>query len=112
MAMPIATRPRAVVLGLMSRLPFAGIVFITMQYLVGLKRLGFDVYYVEEHGKGSWMLVDGQQQRGAAAAAFIAGVMHRFGLDDDHFAYCTPHDRTECFGLQEPALTAVLRDAA
>ena len=46
-AMHSATRPKAVVLGLTSKMPLAGIVFITMQYHVGLKRLGFDVYYVE-----------------------------------------------------------------
>ena len=32
-------------------MPVAGMVFITMQYLVGLKRLGFDVYYVEAHAR-------------------------------------------------------------
>ena len=50
-------------LGLTSKMPLAGIVFITMQYLVGLKRLGFDVYYVEAHGKTPWMLMDGQRER-------------------------------------------------
>jgi GT2 family glycosyltransferase len=94
-------------------MPLAGIVFITMQYLVGLKRLGFDVYYVEEHGKTPWMLMDGQQQSGAAVAvAFITDLMRRFGLEDDRWAFRAPHDRDQCFGLPEPALTAVLRDAA
>jgi GT2 family glycosyltransferase len=94
-------------------MPLAGMVFITMQYLVGLKRLGFDVYYVEEHGKAPWMLMDGQQQSGAAVAgAFIAGLMRRFGLEDDRWAFRAPHDRDQCVGLSEPALTAVLRDAA
>ena len=37
--------------GMMSKMPVAGIVFLTVQYLVGLKRLGFDVYYVEAHGQ-------------------------------------------------------------
>ena len=69
--MHIASRPKAVVLGLTTKMPLAGIVFITMQYLVGLKRLGFDVYYVEEHGKTPWMLMDGQQQNGGAAAGGI-----------------------------------------
>ena len=86
--MHIATRPKAVVLGLMSKMPLAGIVFITMQYLVGLKRLGFDVYYVEEHGKTPWMLMTASSDGGAAvAAAFIAGMMRRFDLEDDHWAF-------------------------
>ena len=38
---------KVVVLGAMSKMPVGGIVFITLQYVLGLKRLGFDVYYVE-----------------------------------------------------------------
>ena len=111
--MPMATRPKAVVLGLTSKIPLAGIVFITMQYLVGLKRLGFDVYYVEEHGKMPWLLMDGRDDGGAAVAAtFIAGLMRRFGLDDDRWAFRSPHDPRQCFGLSDAALTRVLRDAA
>ena len=112
--MQIATRPKAVVLGLMSKMPLAGIVFITMQYVVGLKRLGFDVYYVEEHGKMPWSLMDGQPQQDgtAVAAAYIAGTMRRFGLDGNHWAFRAPRDRSQCFGLSDAALTTVLRDAA
>ena len=113
-AMHIATRPKVVVLGLTSKMPLAGIVFITMQYLVGLKRLGFDVYYVEEHGKMPWQLMDDQPPRDgvAVAATYIAGLMRRFGLDDDHWAFRIPRDRSQCYGLSDAALTTVLRDAA
>ena len=112
--MQIATRPKAVLLGLTSKMPLAGIVFLTMQYLVGLKRLGFDVYYVEEHGKTPWMLMDGQPpHKGATvAAAFIAQLMRRFGLEDDHWAFRHPHDRAQCFGLPDHTLNEVLREAA
>jgi GT2 family glycosyltransferase len=98
----------------MSKMPLAGIVFITMQYVVGLKRLGFDVYYVEEHGKVPWQLMDGQPEQNGAevAAAYIAGMMRRFGLDDDHWAFRAPRDHNQCIGLSDAALTTVLRDAA
>src|SRR5687768_9250357 len=111
--MHIRTRPTAVVLGLTSKMPLAGIVFITMQYLVGLKRLGFDVYYVEEHGKMPWMIMDPQQQNGSAvAAAFIAGLMRRFGLPDDRWAFRMPHDADQSCGLSDQTLKTVFRDAA
>ena len=35
---------------MMTRHPVAGIALLTMQYVVGLARLGYDVYYVEAHG--------------------------------------------------------------
>ena len=113
MAMQIATRPKAVVLGLTSKMPLAGMVFITIQYLVGLRRLGFDVYYVEEHGKTPWMLMDGQREGGASVAAeYIAGLMRRFDLGDDRWAFRAPHDRRQCYGLSDDTLTRVLREAA
>ena len=67
--MHISTRPKVVVLGMTSRSPFAGIVFLAVQYLVGLKRLGFDVYYVEAHGRVPWMLINSQDSNGSVAAA-------------------------------------------
>ncbi len=111
--MHISTRPKAVVLGLTTKMPFAGMVFLTFQYLIGLKRLGFDVYYVEEHGKMPWTLMSGGEQNGAAVAArFIASLMRRFDLGDDNWAFRAPHDHTQRFGLSEHALNKVLRDAA
>ena len=41
---------KLVLLGMMSRMPVAGVVWQTVQYLVGFQRLGYDVYYVEAHG--------------------------------------------------------------
>ena len=111
--MHITARPKAVVLGLISKMPLAGIVFLAMQYLVGLKRLGFDVYYVEEHGKMPWMLMGSERQNGAVvAAAFIAGLMRRFGLGAENWAFRSPHNRHDCYGLPEHALNRLFRDAA
>ena len=45
-----ADRKRIVVLGLITRMPVAGAIWQTLHYLLGLRRLGYDVYYVEAHG--------------------------------------------------------------
>jgi hypothetical protein len=111
--MHIASRPKAVVLGLTTKMPFAGIVFITIQYLIGLKRMGFDVYYVEEHGKMPWMLMEPDRPGGAAVAAgFIAELMRRFDLGRDNWAYRTPGRPDHSLGLADHALNKVFRDAA
>src|SRR6478672_12044566 len=39
----------------MGRLPFGGQAWIDMQYLAGLRKLGHDVYYLEECGQESWV---------------------------------------------------------
>jgi len=111
--MQISTRPKVVVLGMTSKTPFAGIVFLAIQYLVGLKRLGFDVYYVEAHGRVPWMLMNEHDSNGsAAAAAFISGMMKRFDLGDDHWAFHALHDDGRCYGLSEQALNDLFRNAA
>ncbi len=42
--------PKIVVLGRMCLNPVSGVVWQVLHYLVALKQLGFDVYYVEWHG--------------------------------------------------------------
>src|SRR5262249_30083906 len=46
----VSVRKKIVVLGMVSRHPVAGMVWLTMQYLIGLERLGYEAYYIEAHG--------------------------------------------------------------
>lgn len=41
---------RVVVLGIAGRTPFAGVAWQVLHYLEGFRRLGYDVYYVEDTG--------------------------------------------------------------
>src|SRR5262245_2692404 len=41
--------------GAIGRLPFGGHAWVDMQYLLGLRALGHEVYYLEECGEGSWV---------------------------------------------------------
>jgi hypothetical protein len=111
--MHVKESPRAVVLGTMTKMPVAGIVFITVQYMLGLKRLGFDVYYVEAHARTPSMFIrSGNDDGSLAAAAFIGDVMRRFDLGADRWAFHALHDDGRCFGLSKTALYRVYRDAA
>jgi hypothetical protein len=111
--MPILSKPKVVVLGAMSKMPVGGIVFITLQYVMGLKRLGFDVYYVEAHARTPKMLMkDEHDDASALAAAFISGMMRRFDLGDDRWAFHALHDRGQCYGMSEEALRRLYREAA
>ena len=44
------SRPIVVLLGMMGRTPFAGVAWQVLHYLEGFRRLGCDVYYVEDTG--------------------------------------------------------------
>ena len=46
-----------VLLGMITRMPVAGAVWQTLHYMVGLRRLGFEPYYVEAHARTPTMFM-------------------------------------------------------
>ena len=99
-------------LGTMSKMPVAGIIFITMQYVLGLKRLGYDVYYVEAHARTPSMFMTSEHDDSSALASrFIADTMKTFGIADDHWAFHALHDDGRCYGLSLTQLNQLYRSA-
>jgi len=108
----IAARPKLVVLGLMSKMPVAGVVWQTLHYLIGFERLGFDVYYVEAHGCTPRCFMMTEEDDGwANAAAFIDRVMRRFDFGD-RWAYDTRWHEEKHFGMSKSALRELFAEAA
>src|SRR5215210_7576592 len=102
--MNIIHRKKIVLLGMMSKMPVAGVVWQTVHYLVGLQRLGYDVYYVEAHARTPSMFMETEADDGSARAAeFIAGVMKRFDLGS-RWAFQALHEDGRCFGMSEGEL--------
>jgi hypothetical protein len=101
-----------IVLGAMSKMPLAGIAFITLQYLMGLKRLGFDTYYVEAHARTpSMFMKDKNEDTSLWAAGFIAEMMRRFDLGDDRWAFHALHADGQVYGMSAEALQRLYDDA-
>ena len=104
------TRAPIVVLGAMTRYPVAGIVWLTMQYVLGFRRLGYDCYYVESHaGTPRSFVADDDGAPGAAA--FLARLMARFDLPD-RWAFHALHSDRRCYGLSDAALQQLYGSAA
>ena len=102
---------KIVVLGVISTMPVAGAIWWTLNYLVGLRRLGYDVYYVEAHGDTPDQFSGRGDQTGTErAAAFLDRVMRRFGLDGC-WAYHALHEGGRCYGLSEERLQRLYREA-
>jgi GT2 family glycosyltransferase len=108
----MSARQQIVVLGMMTKMPVAGVVWQTLHYLVGLERLGYETYYVEAHARTPSMLMElPDDDSSAMAAAFIAGTLERFGLGD-RWAFHALHDDGRCYGMSRQRLDRLYRSAA
>ena len=91
--MNIPSRKKIVVLGMMTNhMPVGGVVWQYLHYLVGFRRLGYDVYYVEQHARTPSMFMETPHSDGSRKAAdYIAGVLKRFDLGNA-WAYQALHE--------------------
>lgn len=72
---------RIVVLHLAARYPFAGVVWQLLHHLIGLRELGFDVYYIEDHRAYCYDPVAGTITRDPSRnLRFLGGVLERYGF--------------------------------
>ena len=104
------SRKRLVVLHLAGRYPLGGIGWQAVHYVLGLARLGHDVYYVEDSGAHPYdPRVKSVVEDSSYSVAFLADVMARFGLAD-RWAYVDGATGI-CHGLSRERLREVYREA-
>jgi hypothetical protein len=102
---------RLVIVGMMGRLPYAGVTWQILHYLEGFRRLGHDVYYIED--TGAWPFdpdKDCITDDSTYAVNYISGMMNWCGLND-RWAYKATEQDGRIFGLSESHFTRVLREA-
>jgi len=104
--------PRKIVLlGMMTKMPVAGVVWQNVHYLIGLERLGYEAYYVEAHARTPSMLMEHEKDDSSVrAAAFIEKVMARFALRG-RWAFHALHADGRCYGLSEAELRRLYESA-
>jgi hypothetical protein len=101
------SRETVVILGMMTKIPVAGVAWLNAQYLTGFDRLGYDVYYIEQHARTPTMLMRTEEDNGAElAAAYVAGVMNRFGFGD-RWSYQALHGDGRYYGLSERRVRSI-----
>jgi GT2 family glycosyltransferase len=109
--MEIHGRKKIVLLGMMTRMPVAGNIWVVGHYLVGFQRLGYDPYYVEAHARTPGAFMEHETDDGSAkAAAFIDRVMRRFDLGD-RWAFHALHEDGRCYGMSHTELQRLYQSA-
>jgi hypothetical protein len=79
----LASRGRVVVLHFAGQMPLAGIAWQAMQYVLGLERLGYEAWYVEDHGANPYdPRVDSVVMACDYNVACIRRMMERYGLSE------------------------------
>ena len=74
-------RPKIIILGLMCRLPVAGVVLQILHYMLGFEKLGFTTYYVEWHG--NWIQDPMIKSLKPTFPRIVIGdVMRTYGFED------------------------------
>ncbi|HYC21076.1 MAG TPA: hypothetical protein VEI94_00155 [Candidatus Bathyarchaeia archaeon] len=108
--MPRPDRRTILVLGLMGRYPMAGVAWQALQYLLGLARLGYEVYYAEDSGAPPYnpeLLT--VTDDAAYNVEFLRKAMDRIGLGDRWIYWDERTDRYH--GLGREALEDLYRRA-
>jgi predicted glycoside hydrolase/deacetylase ChbG (UPF0249 family) len=102
---------KLILMGMMTRHPVAGMVWLTMQYLIGWHLLGYDVYYVEAHGGTPKSFMSEGDDGSRSAAAFLDSVFKRFGLPN-RWAYQSFHSDGRSYGMSEHQVNTLFQEAA
>jgi hypothetical protein len=90
-------QPKIVVLGRMCLDPCGGVVWQALHYLVALKELGFDVYYVESHS--NWVADPCNPSANPDVPRVMIGdVLERLGFADRWVCRAAHADNSKVFG--------------
>jgi hypothetical protein len=106
------SKPLAVLVGFIGKLPMAGMTFYNLHYIAGLHRLGYDVHYVERQDGpddcydpiGNAMTDDPRY-----AIAYLEALLPGFGIPRQRFSFIDRADR--CQGSGWGTLRAALDQA-
>jgi hypothetical protein len=107
----VTERLRLIVLGAVGGIPFAGMAWEALHYLEGLRRLGHDVYYVED--TNAWPYdprLDSSSPDCQHAVDYVARVMAWAGLAD-HWAYRAADPDGSIYGLSQSRFRQLFNDA-
>ena len=96
----MSSRLRIIVTGLIAQYPLGGVTWDYLQYVLGLARLGHDVYYIEDTGQWPYAPSEDGLTKGCDYnVGYLDGLFRRFGLED-RWAYKFPW-QSQWFGLPE-----------
>ncbi len=104
-------RGKIIVFGILFWYPLAGVTYQFLHYLLGLRRLGYDPYYLEDSGR--WVYDPGLNDLSPDATRNIEAVVpalvqHGFG---ERWAFRGKYPGGKCYGMTEAQIDQLYREA-
>ena len=98
----MSKKRRLIVLGIIGRDPCAGVAWEVLYYLEGLRRLGHNVYYIEDDREWPYDPVTNRVTKDCRyAVRFIRRMMGWCGMHQDHWAYRAASRDGQIYGMSK-----------
>ena len=105
------TKGRIIVFGILFWYPLAGVTYQFLHYLLGLRRLGYDPYYVEDSGRYVYdPTINDLSPDASGNIAAVVPILEKYGFGD-RWAFRGNYPGGRCFGMTEQQILALYREA-
>ncbi len=105
------SKGKIIVFGILFFYPLAGVTFQFLHYLLGLRRLGYDAYYVEDSGR--WIYdpeLNDISPDPTANLKAVVPVLEAHGFSG-RWAFRGNYPDGQCYGMDEEQIRALYREA-
>ncbi len=105
------TRPKILVCGILFWYPLAGVTCQFLHYLIGLRQLGYDPYYIEDSARWPYNPALGESTPDARPNIDrVAPILHAHGFAD-RWAFRGRYEQGQCYGLNEAQINSIYKQA-
>ena len=108
---PKPARGKIIVFGILFWYPLAGVTFQFLHYLLALRRLGYDVYYIEDSAR--WIYDPKLNDLSPDPTGNLSAIVPVLEAHDlgDKWAFRGKYPDGQCYGLSEARIDALYREA-
>jgi hypothetical protein len=111
MSYPPPTKGKIIVFGILFWYPLAGVTYQFLHYLIGLRKLGYDPYYIEDSGR--WIYdprLNDFSPDVTGNLGLVVPVLEQHGFGD-RWAFRGNYPDGKCYGMTQKQILQLYRDA-
>lgn len=105
------SKGKIIVFGILFWYPLAGVTYQFLHYLLGLRRLGYDPYYIEDSGR--WIYnpqINDLSPDASGNIKQVVPILEAFGFKD-RWAFRGHYGGGECYGMTEAQILKLYHEA-